>query len=299
MQEASASSDLTHQRWDVGIVGPTIDDRGNAATDFIRQNVDSIIRAEYNPENFTLKVDGATVVVDDLGDHVSGLAARSLIFEATTLGFVEILLFCRAFHDLNVLSTSFLYVEPERYTRGGSSTRRSLILHKRDFALSDEVLGYRAIPGSTLMLNDKDEQRTVFFLGFEERRLGLALEDYPMLQPPSCSVVFGVPAFKPGWEMDAFANNIGVIKEKGIQGGVYFCGAENPAAAAQVLELIQKELSPHERLFVAPIGTKPNGIGVALFAAANPSVGILYDHPHRHADRSSEVAGWHLYNATF
>ena len=29
-----------------------------------------------------------------------------------------------------------------------------------------------------------------------------------MLKPDNCIVVFGVPAFQAGWEMNAFANNI-------------------------------------------------------------------------------------------
>jgi hypothetical protein len=182
---------------------------------------------------------------------------------------------------------------------GGGSNRRSQILHKRDFELSDEVPGYRAIPGATLMLSDRLPQRSVFFLGYEERRLELALEDYQMLQPSSCDVVFGVPAFRPGWEMDAFANNVRVIREREISGGVYFCGAENPDSAVEVLESIYSNLEDDERLFIAPIGTKPNGVGVALFAATHPTVGILYDHPQRRPDRSKEVAGWHLYNVDF
>jgi len=147
------------------------------------------------------------------------------------------------------------------------------------------------------MLSDKFPQRSVFFLGYEARRLHRALEVYPMLRPETCSVVFGVPAFRPGWEMDAFANNVRIMKERNIDGGVYFCGAENPASALQVLELIYGELTDREKLFIAPIGTKPNGIGTALFAATHPSVGILYDHPKRRIDRSREVSGWHLYDA--
>lgn len=119
------------------------------------------------------------------------------------------------------------------------------------------------------------------------------------IQPKACSVVFGVPAFKPGWEMDAFANNIRVIKERNIRGGVYFCGAENPASALDVLKRIESELAPGERLFVGPIGTKPMGIGVALFVSQKQDVGILYDHPRRRPNRSAEVGTWHLYDVEF
>jgi hypothetical protein len=299
MQEGELSTDLTFKRWDVGLVGKQIDDRGQAAVDFIKQNTNQTIFIAYNAEKFTLQVNDTVMNAEDVEDYLRAVLGRSIIFECTTLGFVEILLCCRALTALGLQEVSFLYVEPKNYTLRVSSTRRSLILHKRDFELSDEVPGYRAIPGATLMLSDRFPQRTVFFLGYEERRLELALEDYQMLQPSSCSVVFGVPAFRPGWEMDAFANNVRVIKERNISGGVYFCGAENPASAVQVLESIYSELGEGERLFIAPIGTKPNGVGVALFAATHPNIGILYDHPQRHHKRSQKVSRWHLYDVEF
>jgi hypothetical protein len=175
--------------------------------------------------------------------------------------------------------------------------RRSYLLNKRDFELSQEVPGYKPIPGATRILSDRIGQRTVFFLGYEERRLDRALEDNQMVQPANCSVVFGVPAFKPGWEMDAFANNIRIIGERRLRGGIQFCGAENPAAAFGVLERIRQGLNAKETLFVGPIGTKPMGIGAALFATIYPHVGIFYDHPRRSKWRSNSVAKWHLYNA--
>jgi hypothetical protein len=139
----------------------------------------------------------------------------------------------------------------------------------------------------------------IFLLGYEERRLEVALEDYQMIGPASCSLVFGVPAFKPGWEMNSFANNVRVIRDKNLSGGIHFCGAENPAATIQVLEEIKRSIRPSERLFLAPIGTKPNGIGVALFASQDIECGILFDHPVRSTKRTSKVSRWHLFEVEF
>jgi hypothetical protein len=120
-----------------------------------------------------------------------------------------------------------------------------------------------------------------------------------MINANNCAVVLGVPAFKPGWEMNTFANNIHVIKQFHISGGVHFCGAENPAAAFEVLEGIYSELDAGERMYIAPIGTKPHGIGAALYAVQNPQVGVLYDHPARRANRSTDLARWHLFDVEF
>lgn len=95
--------------------------------------------------------------------------------------------------------------------------------------------------------------------------------------------------------MDAFANNIRIISDKNIRGGILYCGAENPKATVSLLQDIQQSLQTGEKLFIAPIGTKPNGVGVALFTAMNSEVALLYDHPVKSRGRSSKVSKWHLY----
>lgn len=299
MQEGKREADLTFGNWDIGFIGKEIDTRGRAAADFIRQNSGRVIFIEYNAGKLTLQIGDNFINAESIEDYLRPLAGKSIIFEATTLGFVEVFLGCKALKELAFPRTSFLYVEPEDYSLRESSTRRSLILHKRDFGLSDKVPEYQAIPGATLLLSDRFPQRNVFFLGYEASRLDRALEGNQMLRPDSCSIVFGVPAFQAGWEMNAFANNVRVIKERNISGGVYFCGAENPASAFQVLEAIYGELTNGERLLVSPIGTKPNGIGAALFVATHKNTGILYDHPQRTHGRSKNVGRWHLYNVDF
>lgn len=291
MQEAELASGLDVSRWDLAVLGDCLDDRGNAAKQYLIERSDHIVSLKYDEGDFVFDVDGQAYDADDINKFFDTFRGKTIILEATTLGFVEILLSCRAIRDLQFSQLDIMYVEPGDY----SSPSRSQLLHKRDFTLSDEVPGYRAIPGATLMLNDRVPQKGVFFLGYEERRLDRALEDYQMIRPSNCCVVFGVPAFRPGWEMDAFANNIRVIRDKKISGGIHFCGAENPAAAVDVLEQIYSELGPDERMFVAPIGTKPNGIGAALFISSHPEVRVLYDHPRRKAGRSANVSRWHLY----
>ncbi len=294
MREAETTGDLNiDRRWGLGLSGAVVDDRGDAANDFLVRHTERTVKVSYNSEDFRVDIDGTRVDAESLSQAFVAASATSVILEATTLGFAELLLCCRALKALGFAKISFLYVEPARYRLRGQSR----LLHKRDFTLSEQVFGYRAIPGSVLMLGDRLKQRVVFFLGYEEARLDRAMEDYQMIQPSSCSVVFGVPAFRPGWEMDAFANNVRVIKERNISGGVYFCGAENPSAAYKVIERIRSEIGPTERLFLGPIGTKPVGIAVALFCSVNSRIGVLYDHPKRQENRSENIGKWHLYEA--
>jgi hypothetical protein len=293
MQRAADWPLLLHDKWDVALVGQQLDERGVAARTFARQHSAQVSECDYNPATFELHLDGRCIQADRVDEAVGSLAAGRVLLEATTLGFAEMFLVCRGLRQRGVKSISLLYVEPLEY-----SAPKEKLLHRRDFELSDEVPGYIPIPGSTILLEDRRSQRGVFFLGYEERRLDRAMEDHPIV-PSRASVVFGVPAFQPGWEMDAFANNARVLRDRSIAGGVHFCGAENPLAAYEVLTQVSEERTAGEEMFIAPIGTKPHGIAAALFAAENPGVGIIYDHPRRKQKRSSKVSAWHLFDVVF
>jgi hypothetical protein len=295
MQEAESAAQLTCKRWNIGVVGKTLDDRGTVATDFVHQHAEAVVSVEYDPEGFSLEIDSVKRAADDVESAIRDWASKTILIETTTVGFVAMFLLARALHRTGTREISFLYVEPREYAH----SRRTPLLHRRDFELSAEVPGYRGIPGAAMIMNDLEKQRAVFFLGYEERRLDRALEDFQMLSPDNCAVVFGVPAFQAGWEMDAFANNIRVIRERGLCGGVFFSGAENPAAAFDVLTNIKSGLEDKQRLVVAPIGTKPSGLGVALFAVLHSDVGLLYDHPQRRSKRTEKSVNWHLYQAIF
>jgi hypothetical protein len=172
-------------------------------------------------------------------------------------------------------------------------------LHRRDFELTDEFVGFKSIPEFVINLADPRPSRGVLFLGYEERRLDRILEDHQMINGDNCSVVFGVPAFWPGWEMNSFTKNLRVIRDKGIHPEIAFCGAENPLAAYEALRAVSSSLKADERMFIAPLGTKPHGIGAALFCAEETTAGILYDHPKRRVGRTESATRWHLYEAEF
>jgi len=293
MQCVKYQSKLHHGKWNIAIVGDAIDKRGEAAREFASCQADVVAECTYNADLFEIRIDGQSYQVDSAKAAFESLGAGRVLLEATTLGFVEVYLACRALRACGRTEVSLLYVEPLEYV-----APRGQLLHRRDFELSDEVPGFIPVPGAMILLEDKRSQRGVFFLGYEEGRLDRAMEDHPII-PSKTSVVFGVPAFQPGWEMDAFANNARVLRDRSISGGVHFCGAQNPKAAYQILKQVLDECESDEEMFVAPIGTKPHGIGAALFAAEHMDVGILYDHPKRKKHRTSEVSSWHLYDVNF
>jgi len=292
LQEGKSAAEISLRDWSVVLHGECVDDRGKAAISELGKNCKSAFKVIYDPDSLEVEFDGEKLDVDTLTERLESLKHENFVFETSTMGFVEILLCCRALYSLGVANFDLVYVEPKNYRIPPGEH----LIHRRDFELSNEVHGYRAIPGYGILL-DRRPKKGVFLLGFEDARLRRAFEDLQAITASEANVVFGVPAFKPGWEMDSIANNISVIREQNIR-SIHFCGAENPASLVELLSEIYRGLEDEERLFLAPIGTKPHGIGTALFAATHKGIGVIYDHPQRKPGRSSNMGRWHLFSVT-
>lgn len=179
MREVEQSAELNLSLYDFGFVGNAIDDRTTEATAFIASVSKEVLQIAYNTENFEIQINGETFDAEDLTDRLQFCEGKRVIIESTSTGFVEIYLLCKAFKERGIEDFDILYVEPLSYKNMG----RSQLLHRRVFELSDEFPpNYIGIPGATILLSDRQQQRGVFFLGYEERRLDRALEDYPMIK---------------------------------------------------------------------------------------------------------------------
>jgi hypothetical protein len=293
MQSGSESASLTFAHWETAIIGDIVDDRGAAAHEFARKHATNVHTLSYDARTFEMTFDDTALSADELETFITGPAFESLLLETTTLGFVEMLLCCRAVRQLGQGSLSFLYTEPAEYNR----PQHRRVLHRRDFDLSNDVEGFSGVPGFSFMVREDRPTRAVFLVGYEGQRLEQVLEQ-TAIQPSRTSIVFGVPAYQAGWEMDSFANNLRVIQEHGLRrDGALFAGAQNPLAAYRALDKVHRSLASGERLLIGPIGTKPHGIGAALFACEHPNVGIVYDHPKRSKGRSTNIGSWHLFQS--
>lgn len=295
MQEGYSDSDLHFDKWDIAFTGKIYDQRGKVACDFIKPNSTVIYSLEYKPTDFQLIVNNKNIEVDDIETSLPVFLDKNIVIESTTLNFSEILIITKALKSQGIKRLTFLYLEPGSYFRG----QQNNVLHRRDFDLSKEVPGFQAIPGFSFLLTEEVSQKVVFFPGYESARLERALEDYQMIKSDKSILVFGVPAFKAGWEMNSFANNMRVIKEKKISGGIYYGAANNPLATINLLSKISMSLDQEEQMFVVPLGTKPEKIGIALFVLENNNIGILYDHPEGLQGRTNEISKWHLYEVAF
>lgn len=267
--------------------GEELDDRGESACRSAPEN--ARVQLSFGVDDMSLTV-GAQKASSDSAIQLLGVYDwRRIVLEATTLGFAELFCAANALLANGATSINIIYVEPSEYTREAKGAEL--------FALSEPTRGYVAIPNAIVDLASDEVEAGVFFLGFEPERLDRALEEYQMIATKHVKVVFGIPAFHPGWELDAIIPHLPALETHKLQ--LDYCSANDPEAAFECLERMRETLGEDKRMFVAPIGTKPCGIASAIFASVYPEqVGLLFDHPRRKKKRSKGTDLWHRFTVT-
>ncbi len=279
-------SDIEIPKNSVFFHGVAFDDRGSSAVAFECKNIYSRVLIEYDYDRMIIKVNRVEISADSASNLIAPLVVgKNVVLESTTLGFAELFLVIRSLFDLNIKSLLILYVEPDKYSRtkpGADS-----------FALTETNAGYRPIPRSVVDLAGDDVEAGVFFLGFEPERLERAFEEYQMISSKDIKVIFGIPAFRPGWELNSIVPHLNGIDNCNVQ----YCAANDPSSAYDALEVTRTSLRSGSKMFVAPIGTKPCGVAAALFASMHPEqVGLIFDHRKKMSKRSKGVNIWHRYS---
>lgn len=280
--------DISLQSGSILFHGDSVDDRGQSSTNIESPNISKRIIVNYDYELMEISVGDKTINADQANDlFAPHFQEGSIVLDATTLGFSELFLAIKSLVDLGVKQFLIIYVEPSDYSRtmpGADS-----------FALSELNAGYKPIPKSIIDLAESDVRAGVFFLGFEPNRIERAFEEYQMLSTKDIKVVFGIPAFQPGWELNSIVPHLSAIENCDIA----YCAANDPSSAYDTLEETRLSLDKNEKMFIAPIGTKPCGVAAALFASLHSvQVGLLFDHRKKKNERSKGVNIWHGYLIT-
>jgi hypothetical protein len=266
--------------------GRSVDDRGESAINFNSSEISSRVLIAYDYNKMTIKV-GEQEIIADRADQLFKpyILGKNVVLESTTLGFPELFIAVRSLIDMEVNSFLIIYVEPKNYNRTKPDAD--------SFALSELNVGYKPIPKSVIDLSGDDVEAGVFFLGFEPERFKRAFEEYQMLSSKDIKVVFGIPAFRAGWELNSIVPHLTEIGSYNVS----YCAANDPGSAYDTLEETRLSLSEGNKMFVAPIGTKPCGIAAALFASIyHTQVGLLYDHTTKKSNRTDGVSIWHRYS---
>lgn len=295
MEYSHESGDLTDYQWDVGFVGSEIDERGNESVKYIKNKAKELYFVSYDPNEYVININANTINIDDVDDFFVDTfkPGSKFVLDCTTLGVPELLILLQSIKNKSFERFEALYLEPYKY-----KMKESKFISKRDFELTEGFNGYIAIPGHALSISTENNDKTVFCCGYEAERIERAFEDLNLNSNRS-NLLFGIPAFHAGWEINSFSNNINTIDNLNLNRNFYFCGASNPLAVYEQINVIYKGLNDNENLFIVPTGTKPMALGACIFkVVTNDSnrVAILYDHPIKKRGRTSKISRWNLYS---
>lgn len=284
------------QGYDIAFHGQSdIDDRSKFSADLARQGARASYVVSYNSDTFTLTVGDKTYKSDAIVDLPNEFRASSILIDATTMEFPEIVLILTAYYSRPRGSKprcAFIYSEPLGYTK---KTKEEAVSLGVVFNLSSGFKARNPIPPYTMMFRAGNRVRLVAFLGFEGGRLSQILNEEDGQYYEQVTVVFGMPPFQATWDLHALMANHRLLQRE--KTSVRYCSANNPRAAYQLLREAHHATAggATNRLAVAPFGTKPMAIGTALYCVENPSLHVVYDHPMRVKGRSYGVHCTHLY----
>lgn len=261
--------------------------RGVRFVEVLRQEPDTIAIA--SPKEST------TVSLIELRDQsrlreeVVGLAPQAVYLDVTGLTYSAWAPLLRALIDEG-LAALVVYREPVSYTRLPFPSSGMI------YDLSEATSPFGSLPGfASIKIRSDSDALLVPLLGFEGARFGFVIESSEV--PPDRIVpVVGLPGFRPEFLSATFRGNSVALEKGTMHRQIRYARANCPFELFHRLFEIQRDYAA-PRLEVAPVGTKPHGVGAVLYALSRPdSVGLLYDHPRKSPRRTSGASRVCIYD---
>jgi hypothetical protein len=285
--EYTSLQDLAEHKWDIALHGKHSDERDKEIKSFLEASCANIYSFYYIPHEMHSVLDGAPVELHDLSDQLKTFAKRKIVIDATSFDVAELAILCTALNNADQKDFDVIYAEPREYSHESNNGEKS-------FNLSESLLGFEeaGIPGISKAIPSDEPKLFIFFMGYEGDRFRNALE-LSELSGKECSLVFGVPAFKFGWDKNSLLSCARAILENNLQDAFLFCGATNISGINRLLEKLRQK-HQNEIFFLVPLGPKPMSVGAIKFLCSDKNTALLYDHPARSTNRSIGIASIHL-----
>lgn len=295
MEYGEDSSELTSRNWSMAFCGRSLDARSLKAIEYLNNKTEALLNFHYDAETFQFFLNNQSENIDDIEEFflTNDLVKQNIIIDATSLDFAELLILCQTYKNLGILNIDILYIEPAQYV-----VPVHRLTENRYFDLSKKIRGFLAIPKHALSYDTSDN--LVVLCGYEGERLGLAFEEYDILGA-NCKLIFGMPPYSYGWDMNSYVNFLPIIKKHDIEHQFHYCPAANPLAIFEKLNDIYLSINENQKMFVLPLGTKPMSIGAILFLLEHNksgNVSVLYDHPILNNDSNIDLVTWNLFKIT-
>lgn len=185
-----------------------------------------------------------------------------------------------------------IYREPGDYQRSPTPTRGMI------YDLSERVGGIAPIPGmASIRRRPKLNSVLVPLLGFEGPRFAHILESTEP-DPDRVVPIIGAPGYRPEYTSQAMLANRLSLETEHHYSRIQFAKANCPFDLFHRLHEVQHSFGG-DFLRIAPVGTKPHGLGAVLFALGRPQGSeIVYDHPVRKKARTSGLSRVCLYEVS-
>jgi hypothetical protein len=302
---ASTQSNVAPQQLagvDLAFVGGSVDDRGSATIDALKNASGVISGLRYDPDDQNIYLDGQPSKRSRLAEHMED--AKRILIDATTLGLGEILNILMAIQIRRGSMVEFLYAEPGEYTKSKPADDEEP--QHRKFALTTNCR-FQAIHGYAHAYQANMLARHVFFLGYESARVRNAIEQRGDIDRAryQIQVVIGVPAFQAGWEANTIRTHLHVLEDLEVADHrIAYCQANSVRESYLTLWDLYRQLGDERSCFyISPLGTKPHTVATALFLLEtrgnNWTTSLYYDHPERVSNRSSGYSTWHHVTVQF
>jgi hypothetical protein len=251
-----------------------------------------ILIAESGYDSITVSINGKeekSILLTDACTIEALLRARKILIDISGLAHhIWAPLLKIAF--INKIPTRVLYSEPESYSPHSSPASSTL------FDLSKEFGGLAPLPGFAQLSGPEDEENCIFvaLLGFEGSRPRRLI--YDLDPPPRVIPVVGVPGFQIEFPSFTVKCNRELLEEFEAYSDIRYAKASCPFDVLSVLSEIRRD-NPNSYMYLAPIGTKPHGLGTILYSIMNPTnTEILFDHPVKKEGRTTGIGITHIYN---
>jgi hypothetical protein len=227
---------------------------------------------------------GINSLLGELYRYIPNINQPRISFDFTTLMKWNLLLILRGLEMKHLAkSIRYLYTEPVRY--------QTEVIKPLSYGVKEDF----AIPTFSGSYDFSKEPLLIILLGYEGDR---ALSLFEKVEPAECLLFIADPPYNDEWRgitekmNEAIINLAGEDKKKPLE-------ARDPLVVAEQLHsvLSSNEYSKYNHM-IAPLGTKPQTVGLHLYMQTNPlNTILLYNRPLRHNQPFySEGIGktWHL-----
>lgn len=288
-EEFSGEKFEINYKYDVSFTSSPIDQRSKFSKEIALASSSKQIDLYYEHDTLSLNVDNKTESLLEFLQRKDVWGARSVLFDATNLPFPELVIMLRLSLSLkSVERIGFIYTEPSEY-----ASKIVTPLEIRGFDLSYKINPLDFIPRFYNTVESGIKNYLLAFVGFEQTRLARLVDPDLTETFTKLSVAFSVPPFQAGWETHSLMAHSRIFENNQIE-DAFFTPGNQPYESYLLIQRLKK-VDDEALLTLAPFGTKPTSIAVALAAAEDENISVLFDFPEKKTDRSKGIGTTHHY----